>query len=169
MSYASPFGRLDADHDSVAHTLCLSRTHCVSAPEETLAEYHQAAVAAIERSAPQPAFFLARQLAELTLKALHTSPYRFTHRLDQLLESLAEAGDDLLAGGSEENDLVAFIRDLDACDSAGDEGRYPTTRNGTPALANVCCADPALLRALVDRLHTYAQTRLALRQGAATP
>jgi hypothetical protein len=56
--------------------------------------------------------------------------------------------------------IVDFIRDLDRCDNVGDQGRYPTAKDGSPALAKVCCADPTLLREHVDRLHSYVQSRL---------
>lgn len=124
MSYISPFGEIGSDHNG-PDALCLSRAHCTDAVEETLAEFHQAAIAAIERPAPQPAFFLARQLAELGLKALHGSIYPRTHSLIKLLDSLGQRGDELLGDEEEQQLLVAFIRDLDAHDAGGDQGRYP--------------------------------------------
>lgn len=166
MNYSTPFGSMDTDDHDWPDALCLSRTHCADAVEDTIAEFHQAAVAVIACRAPQPAFFLARQLAELCLKALHGSTFPITHSLTVLLDSLRRRGDALVGDGREERVVVAFIRDLDAYDRGGDQGRYPTTRSGTPALATVCCANPALLREHVDRLHSYVQRRL-VAQGAA--
>ncbi|MEU9168564.1 HEPN domain-containing protein [Streptomyces sp. NPDC048420] len=167
MNYRSPFGSIDSDDHNGPDALCLSRTHCTDAAEDTINEFHQAAVAAIERRAPQPAFFLARQLAELSLKALHGPTFPITHSLTALLDSLERRGDLLVADGAEEHTIVAFIRDLDFYDANGDQGRYPTTRSGTPSLATVCCADPALLREHVDQLHSYVQRRLAARRTGA--
>ena len=161
MSYRSPFGAVGSGDHNGPDALCLSRTHCADAIGDTLNEFHVAARATIERRAPQPAFFLARQLAELGLKALHGVSCPRTHSLTELLDRLGHRGDDLLGGGTEQDLVVAFIRDLDACDAAGDQGRYPTTRDGVPSLAMVCCADPALLREHVDRLYGYVQRRLA--------
>jgi HEPN domain-containing protein len=165
MTYRSPFGDIDAGDHNGEDALCLSRKHCVNAVEDTLMEFHQAAVAAIDSRAPQPAFFLARQLAELALKALHLPDFPAGHNLTALLDSLHQRGDELLAGGTEQA-LVAFVRDLGYRDPGGDQGRYPTTRSGDPALAEVCCADPTLLREHVDRLHGYVQRRLAALAAA---
>jgi len=164
MNYSSPFGSIDSEDHNGPDALCLSRTHCADAIQDTINEFHQAAVAAVERGAAQPAFFLARQLAELGLKALHGSTFPITHSLTVLLDSLERRGDLLVADGAEEHMIVAFIRDLDFYDANGDQGRYPTTRSGTPSLATVCCADPALLREHVDRPHSYVRRRLAARR-----
>jgi hypothetical protein len=161
MSYRSPFGRVGSGEHNGPDALCLSRTHCADAIGDTLSEYHLAAVIAIECRAPQPAFFLARQLAELGLKALHGLDCPATHNLIDLLDRLGGRGDDLRGGGAEQDLVVAFIRDLHACDAAGDQGRYPTTRDGVPSLAMICCADPDLLREHVDRLYDYVRSRLA--------
>lgn len=162
MEYISPFGAMgDGDHNG-PDALCLSRTHCTDAVDETLKEFHVAALSAIGSRAPQPAFFLARQLAELALKALLGRSPR-THNLTDLVEQLALAGDDLLAGGADQQLVLAFINDLGQRDKGGDEGRYPTRTDGTLALADVCCADPTLLREHVDRLHGYVQARLSER------
>ncbi|PZF86116.1 hypothetical protein [Jiangella anatolica] len=161
MNYRSPFGAMTTSNHNGPDALCLSRTHCANPVEDTLAEFHHAAVAAIDVGAPQPAFFLTRQLAELGLKALHAPAFPPGHSLSGLLRSLSQRRDELLAGGAEQNLIVAFVRDLDHYDAGGDQGRYPTTRGGAPALANVCCADPTLLREHVDRLHGYVQLRLA--------
>lgn len=161
MTYRSPFGDIDTSNHNGEDALCLSRTHCENAVEDTLAEFHQAAIATIDRGSAQPAFFLARQLAELGLKALHTPDFPAGHDLIKLLDSLGQRGDELLTGGREQQLIVSFVRDLDRHDAGGDQGRYPTTRSGDPALATVCCADPTLLRLHVDRLHGYVQRRLA--------
>ena len=166
MTYRSPFGDIATSDHNGPDALCLSRTHCADAVEDTLAEFHQAAVAAILSRAPQPAFFLARQLAELSLKALHGTDFPATHSLTRLLDGLSQRGDELLARGVEQDQVVAFVRDLDHHDAGGDQGRYPTTRAGDPALATVCCADPALLREHVDRLYGYARRRLAALTAA---
>jgi hypothetical protein len=71
VTYVSPFGDPHVDHDNGPDPLCISREHSVNSDIDTLAEFYLAAVAAIEVEAAQPAFFLARQLAELALKALH--------------------------------------------------------------------------------------------------
>lgn len=120
---------------------------------------HVAALAAIERRAPQPAFFLARQLAELGLKALHSVDCPRTHSLTELLDRLGRRRDDLL-GGTEQDLVVAFIRALDAWDAASDQAATQLPA-GVPSLAMVCCADPALLREHVDRLYGYVRRRLA--------
>ncbi|MGW4160348.1 hypothetical protein [Streptomyces sp. SS162] len=162
MTYVSPFGDMDTDHEW-PRALCLSRTHCSNAVEETLTEFYQCAVAAIgaEPPCPQPAFFLARHLAELSLKALvGPVPKRFNHDLGKLLAHLQESGDDLFAGGEEQHLIVEFVRDLYARDPGGDEGRYATTKGGTPALATVCCANPLLFRRYIDLLFDYTQERL---------
>ncbi|WP_328349711.1 hypothetical protein OG800_03160 [Streptomyces sp. NBC_00445] len=168
MSYRSPFGFIGSDDHNGPDALCLSRTHCVNAAEDTIAEFYLAAVAAIECSAPQPAFFLARQVAELGLKEL-LSPDSFrTHSLTELLERLGRRGDPLLADSPEEGEIVEFIRDLDLHDARGDQGRYPTTITGALSLATVCCADPTLLRQHLDRLHSYVHGRVtASRIGGA--
>jgi hypothetical protein len=161
MMYRSPFGDIATDDHYGADALCLSRTHCAAPVDETVAEFYQAAVAVIASGAAQPAFFLARQLAELGLKALHAPNFPAGHGLTRLLDSLAQRGDELLAGGVEQDLIVAFVRDLDKHDPRGDQGRYSTTRSGDLALATVCCADPTLLREHVDRLYGYVQRRLA--------
>ncbi|MDV7091010.1 HEPN domain-containing protein [Rhodococcus opacus] len=161
MTYLSPFGDITTSEHNGPDALCLSRTHCANAVGETIAEFYLAAIAAIDGRAAQPAFFLARQLAELGLKALHAPDFPAGHSLTRLLDSLRGRGDELLAGGTEQDLVVAFVRDLDHHDAAGDQGRYPTTRNGDLALATVCCADPTLLREHVDRLYDYVQRRLA--------
>jgi hypothetical protein len=159
-SYVSPFGATGTTNHNGPDALCLSRSHFVHPDHDTIAEFYTAALAAIEHQAPQPAFFLARQLAELALKALHGPHHARTHSLTGLLEALQLQGDDLVAGGPEQNLVVAFIQDLDHIDAVGDQGRYPTTRDGAPSLATVCCADPALLREHVDRLFRYTHARL---------
>ncbi|GAA2679829.1 MULTISPECIES: hypothetical protein [Actinosynnema] len=166
MTYRSPFGDMNTSYHNDGDALCLSRTHCADPVEDTLAEFHQAAVAAIVNRVPQPAFFLARQLAQLGLKALHDDTFPVTHSLTTLLDELARRGDELLAEGTEQNLVVAFVRDLDHYDAVGDQGRYPTTRTGDPALATVCCAAPALLREHVDRLYGYVQRRLTALAAA---
>lgn len=166
MTYRSPFGDIATTDHNGEDALCLSRTHCADAVEDTLLEYHQAALAAIDSRAPQPAFFLTRQIAELGLKALHGATFPTTHNLTQLLDSLRQRDDDLLAGGTEQDLVVAFVHDLDHHDAGGDQGRYPTTRSGDPALATVCCADPTLLREHVNRLHAYILRRLTTLAAA---
>ncbi|MGW8780228.1 hypothetical protein ACWGNM_19520 [Streptomyces sp. NPDC055796] len=160
MTYVSPFGDMDAHHEW-PDALCLSRTNCVNASDETMGEFYEGAVALIDAGIPQPAFFLARQLAELSLKALvGPGPKRFSHDLGKLLDHLQENGDDLFAGGEEQRLVVEFVQDLFARDPGGDEGRYPTTKGGAPSLAAVCCANPPLFRQYVDLLFGYTQERL---------
>ncbi|MER5503000.1 hypothetical protein ABT096_38290 [Streptomyces sp. NPDC002561] len=160
MTYRSPFGTIDTDHDW-PDALCLSRTHCVNAPEETFGEFYAATIAVIEAGTAQPAFFLCRHMAELSLKALLGPNHKKVgHDLGKLLAQLEERGDDLLGPGQEQRLVADFIRDMHRIDPKGDEGRYATTTGGTPSLATVCCADPALLRAYVDLLFTYTQSRL---------
>ncbi len=130
MTCRSPFGDINTSEHNGEDALCLSRTHCANAVEDTLLEFHQAALAAIDSQAPQPAFFLARQLTELTLKALHLPHFPAGHNLTVLLESLHHRGDDLLAGGAEQALVVAFIRDLDHHDRAATRGG---TRPPAPA------------------------------------
>jgi HEPN domain-containing protein len=169
MSYTSPFGTVgDAEHNG-PDALCLSRTYCANAIEDTLAEYHQIAIAAIECGTPQPAFFLARQVAELGLKALLGADALVTHSLTKLLDRLGQRGDDLLAGGDEQDLIVEFVRDLDSRDGVGDQGRYPTTVKGDLSLATVCCVDPALHREHVDRLYGYVRQRLVTLNTGAKP
>jgi hypothetical protein len=118
MMYRSSFGDIATDDHYGADALCLSRTHCVDAVEDTLAEFYRAAVAVIDSEAAQPAFFLARQLAELGLKALYAPNFPAGHSLTRLLDGLAQRGDELLAGGDEQDLVVAFVRDLDKYDPA---------------------------------------------------
>jgi HEPN domain-containing protein len=165
-TYISPFGKIgDADHNG-PDALCLSRTHCTDAVEDTLREFYEATTAVIASRAPQPAFFLARQLAELACKALLGPKAWRTHNLVELLNALEGLDDDLLSGGVDQELVVEFIKDLAECDEGGDEGRYPTTTSGSPALAEICCADPTLLGEHVDRLHSYVQGRLRTRSAA---
>nr|WP_173309164.1 hypothetical protein [Streptomyces sp. FR1] len=162
MTYVSPFGGMDTDHEW-PDPLCLSRTHCVNAVEETLSEFYQCAVAAIdaESPSPQPAFFLARHLAELALKALLGPGQKHGHDLGKLLKRLQESGDDLFTDDEDRRLIVAFIRDLHSHDPKGDQGRYATTTSGDPSLAAVCCANPELFRQYVDRLFGYTMERLS--------
>jgi hypothetical protein len=161
MTYRSPFGDISTSDHNGEDALCLSRMHCANPVDETLAEFHRAAVATIDSGAAQPAFFLARHLHELGLKAMHAPDFPVGHNLIKLLDSLGQRGDELLASGQEQQLIVSSVRDLAYHDAGGDQGRYPTTRNGDPALATLCCADPAQLRTRVDRLHSYVQRRLA--------
>lgn len=160
MTYVSPFGDMDTDHDW-PDALCLSRAHCVNASEETIGEFYEGAVALIEAGIPQPAFFLARQLAELSLKAFAGPGQRDRHDLGKLLKRLQESGDDLFAAGADRRLVVEFIRDLYDRDPGGDQGRYATTMGGALSLAKVCCANPKLFRQHVDRLFLYTQERLS--------
>ncbi|MEV8457681.1 hypothetical protein AB0467_34415 [Streptomyces sp. NPDC052095] len=160
MTYVSPFGDMDSDHDW-PDALCLSRAHCVNASDETIGEFYEGTVTLIEAGIPQPAFFLARQLAELSLKALvGPGTKKFKHDLGKLLKHLQESGDDLFTAGEEQHLVVEFVRDLYARDPGGDEGRYATTKGGALSLAKVCCANPELFRRYVDLLFAYTQERL---------
>ncbi|WP_328714234.1 hypothetical protein [Nocardia salmonicida] len=143
----------------------MSRAHPINTLGSTLTEYATAAQAAIDADAAQPAFFLARQLAELSLKALHPNytavrQLKVSHSLTDFLDALAALGDPLLGAGETEQDVVAFIRDLAHHDGTGDQGRYYTTRNGAPSLATVCCADRDLLSKWVWMLENYIIDRL---------
>lgn len=93
------------------------------------------------------------------MKALYGAPYPIGHNLTNLLDGLADRGDELLSDGDVE-DLVEFVRDLNDRDCRGDEGRYWQTKDGQPSLALVCCADPVLLREHVSRFYGYVQRRL---------
>jgi hypothetical protein len=160
MSYVSPFGEMGTDHEW-ADPMCLSRAHCANASEETIGEFYLGAVALIDAGIPQPAFFLARQLAELSLKALLGPGQTHGHDLGKLLKQLEERGDDLFTADGDRRLVVAFIRDLHSRDPKGDQGRYATTTSGALSLAAVCCADPVLFRQYVDRLFFYTQERLS--------
>ncbi|MEV8103638.1 hypothetical protein [Streptomyces sp. NPDC088135] len=160
MTYVSPFGDMDTDHDW-PDALCLSRAHCVNASEETIGEFYEGTIALIEAGTPQPAFFLARQLAELSLKAFAGPGQNARHDLGKLLKRLQESGDDLFAAGDDRRLVVEFIQDLYDRDPGGDQGRYATTTGGTLSLAKVCCANPKLFHQYVDLLFTYTQGRLA--------
>lgn len=160
MTYQSPFGDMDADHEW-PDALCLSRTHCMDASEETISEFYGGAIALIDAGIPQPAFFLARQLAELALKALLEPEQGWGHNLGKLLKQLEKSGDDLFADGSDRRLIIDFIRDLDRRDPGGDEGRYPTSSKGAPSLAAVCCANPVLFREYLDLLFLYTQDRIS--------
>ncbi|MER7827009.1 hypothetical protein ABTX85_31120 [Streptomyces sp. NPDC096097] len=165
MTYVSPFGDMDSDHEW-PDALCLSREHCANPSDETLGEFYAGAVTLIDAGIPQPAFFLARQLAELSLKALVGPGQNFNHDLGKLLKHLEENGDDLFSAGEEQHLVVEFVRDLYARDPKGDQGRYATTKGGAPSLAKVCCANPPLFRRYVDLLFGYTQERL-IRVGQA--
>lgn len=160
MTYQSPFGDMDTEHEW-PDALCLSRTHCADASEETLDEFYRGAVALIDAGTPQPAFFLARQLAELALKALLEPEQVWGHDLGKLLKRLEKSGDDLFTDGNDRRLIIDFIRDLDSRDPDGDEGRYPTSSKGAPSLAAVCCANPVLFRKYVDLLFLYTQGRIS--------
>ncbi|MGW2113546.1 hypothetical protein [Streptomyces sp. NPDC001948] len=152
---------MDTEHEW-PDALCLSRIHSVSPPEDTLAEFYTATIATIDARAAQPAFFLARQLAELSLKALLGPTQKWAgHDLGKLLKQLVERGHELFDAKHERRLIVKFIRNLHEIDPKGDEGRYPTTTDGRPSLAVVCCADPVSLRANVDQLFAYTYSRLA--------
>ncbi|MFC8493007.1 hypothetical protein ACFUJU_19840 [Streptomyces sp. NPDC057235] len=159
MTYVSPFGDMDSDHEW-PNALCLSREHCVNVSDETIDEFYAGAVALIDAGIPQPAFFLARQLAELSLKALVGPGKSFSHDLGKLLKHLQDSGDDLFAGGEEQHLIVEFVQDLYARDPRGDQGRYATTKGGALSLATVCCAEPLLFRRYVGLLFGYTQERL---------
>lgn len=160
MTYQSPFGAMDIDHEW-PDALCLSRTHCADASEDTISEFHQGAIALIDAGIPQPAFFLARQLAELSLKALLGPEQVHGHDLGKLLKRLEESDDDLFAADGEQHLVVEFIRDLHSRDPKGDQGRYPTTTSGAPSLASVCCANPPLFRQYINLLFLYTQDRIS--------
>ncbi|MER6187738.1 hypothetical protein [Streptomyces sp. NPDC001652] len=158
MTYQSPFGDMDTDHEW-PDAMCLSRVNCADASEETIGEFFKGAIALIDAGIPQPAFFLARQLAELSLKAL-LGPVK-GHDLGTLLRQLEEADDDLFAASDDQRLVVEFIRDLYRRDPIGDEGRYPTNTKGAPSLAAVCCANPPLFRKYVNLLFSYTQGRIS--------
>lgn len=166
MAYISPFGDPAVDHDSKDDVLCVSREHPMNASVTmTLLDYASAAQACIDTGVAQPAFFLSRQLAELSLKALYpayasTPALQSSHILSKFLAALEAAGDPLLGAGDTERDIVAFIRDLERHDKNGDQGRYHTTKDGRPSLATVCCADRELLSAAVWKLYNYVSERL---------
>ncbi|MFD3851900.1 hypothetical protein ACFWVB_39460 [Streptomyces microflavus] len=151
---------MDTEHEWPG-ALCLSRTHCVDASEETIGEFYRGTIALIDAGIPQPAFFLARQLAELSLKALLEPEQARGHDLDKLLRQLEKRGDDLFVDGRHRELVVDFIRDLARRDPGGDEGRYPTSTKGVPSLAAVCCADPVLFREYVHCLFAYTQGRMS--------
>ncbi|MFC4508462.1 MULTISPECIES: HEPN domain-containing protein [Streptomyces] len=160
MTYQSPFGDMDTDHEW-PDALCLSRVNCANASEETIGEFFEGAIALIDAGIPQPAFFLARQLAELSLKAILGPEKGKGHDLGKLLRKLEESDDDLFAAGDDRHLVVEFIRDLHRRDPKGDEGRYPTTTKGVPSLAAVCCANPPLFREYVNHLFVYTEGRIS--------
>ena len=102
---------------------------------------------------------LARQLAELSLKAI-LGPAK-GHNLVKLLKQLEEADDDVFAAGDDQHLVVEFIRDLHRRDPNDDEGRYPATTKGVPSLATVCCANPPLFREYITILFMYTQGRIS--------
>ncbi|MBF6137808.1 hypothetical protein IU501_33090 [Nocardia otitidiscaviarum] len=172
MTYISPFGDPTVDHDSRDDVLCMSREHPMNSHSMTLFEFASAAQAAIDAGSAQPAFFLSRQLAELSLKALYptyssTPALKSCHVLTDFLDTLAQASDPLLGGGEAERDIVAFIHDLHRHDEKGDQGRYHTTRDGRPSLASVCCADREVLSKWVWELYNYVAGRLETSGQAA--
>lgn len=163
MTYVSPFNTPDSDHDSGLDPLCMSRVHSVDIID-TLAEFRLAAEAAIRDGASLPAFFLARQLAELSLKALNgdyrKTKLKNTHSLTALLDALADRNDELLDDDPERAHIVAFIRDLQSHDERGDQGRYPVASDGTPSLSTVCCAVPEFLAQEIERMYLYVARRI---------
>jgi HEPN domain-containing protein len=169
MTYVSPFNTPDSSHDSGLDPLCMSRAHSVDIID-TLAEFRLAAEAAIRDRASLPAFFLARQLAELSLKALYDdyreTKLKNTHNLTALLDALAVRYDELLDGDPERAHIVAFIRDLQSHDGRGDQGRYPEASDGTPSLSTVCCAEPELLAQEIERMYLYVARRIRSAQLA---
>ncbi|MFD4444418.1 hypothetical protein ACFWPK_32045 [Nocardia sp. NPDC058519] len=162
-AYTSPFV-CTKEHDSDDPVLCLSRANFGNPTEETFIEYAFAAGWLIKSPLVlgQPAFFLTRQVAELALKALLPTPV-FGHDLDKLLNRLQGLGDDLLAGGTEQAQIVAFIRELHHFDPGGDGGRYAHTTGKAPALEDACHAEPDLLLDELNRLVTYTANRLGVQ------
>lgn len=158
--YRSPFGDPSTDHDT-PDALCLARVNFDKPMLATIAEYAAGAVTLIDAGFAQPAFFQARQLAELSLKGLIGPNHPWGHDLEKLLKVLEDQNHDLFTGTDAEQWLVlAFVRDLHRVDPGGDEGRYPVS-HGLPALDKCCCADPVILREHVLRLHSYVEPRVS--------
>lgn len=159
-TYRSPFGDPSTDHNT-PNALCITRSGDATAMRSTLIDYSVMAIHAIDQGIPQPAFFLARQFAELSVKALLGPNHKQGHNLVKLLDELEQRGDDLFTGTDKgQPDLVEFIRDLNKHDPRGDEGRYPTS-HGQPSLSGSCCANPAILREHVGRLQAYVLPRVS--------
>ncbi len=53
MTYQSPFGDMDTGHEW-PDALCLSRTHCADAFEETTGEFYRGAITLIDAGVPSP-------------------------------------------------------------------------------------------------------------------
>ncbi|MGW4371803.1 hypothetical protein ACWEKT_39925 [Nocardia takedensis] len=164
IEYSSPFVAADIDHDSDQHMFCLSRANCDDPVLETFSEAARSAVILAVHSLGT-AFYLGRQAAELALKAFIPAPLprrlRYSHSLAELLDALAP-GDDLLGAGTDQQRIVAFIRDFHRLDPRGDQGRYPTTgRASTLSLIEVCHADADRFITEVNRLAHYTELRLA--------
>jgi hypothetical protein len=100
-----PFRSIAVDHESV-DPLCLSRTHNTDPDREPLDEFFLVTIAAIDSDILQLAFFNARQVAELGLKALISltnqpgDPSPIGHDLERLLKTLHDRGDDLFGIGA---------------------------------------------------------------------
>ncbi|MFE1594193.1 HEPN domain-containing protein [Nocardia sp. NPDC058705] len=166
-AYNSPF-ICTKDHESADPVLCLSRANFGDPTKETFEEFAFAAGVLIKSRLVlgQPAFFMTRQVAELALKALLPTSMqasKFRHDLEKLLTYLQGLGDDLFAGGTEQTQIVEFIRELNRLDPGGDGGRYSHTTSDAPALAGVCHAEPDLLLDELNRLVTYTATRLGMQ------
>lgn len=159
MTYLSPFGEPSTDHDT-PDALCLARVNFDKPMLATVEEYASGALNMIEAGFAQPAFFLARQFAELSLKALIGPNHQRGHDLELLLKVLEDQDHDLSIRTDAEQPLIRkFILDLHRVDPGGDEGRYPTS-HGQPALDACCCADPVILREHVLRLRSYVEPRV---------
>jgi hypothetical protein len=91
----------------------------------------------------QPLWSVARQAIELGLKELilqKSKTWTDGHKLEELLNKLRGLDNNACSG-----ELGEFVLLVGKHDTAGDEGRYFTKRDGTCSLSAVCCIDPQKL------------------------
>lgn len=162
MAYQSIFGPIGTD-DHGDDVLCLSRGHGGDPFGDTLREYYTVFLEITEVrdnsvlvEIGQPAFFLARQIAEIGLKSLYGEGYEITHCLEKLLDNLRRSSHPIFAD-SDNCDLVDFMLDINSHDAKGVEGRYPVTLDGMPSLSTACCVDRQKLIDYTTRLYVYVQ------------
>jgi len=148
------FNRADTDHDGNQHgSVCISRENAITT-HETFVEYLRASFVlgrtCVQWSWGQPFWFTVRQTIEIGIKIeiqRETGTWQHGHKLVALLEVLDEGS--MLRSNKP---LETFIRRMASYDPAGDEGRYQTTRGGTPSLVDVCCVEPEKCLFFIDEL-----------------
>ena len=154
MEYYTPFDLVDDDHDN-CDALCLSLEHDPAPAELTWGTFDEAATALLATGMEQPAFYMARQFVELSLKRLQPA---HGHDLVKLLDGLP-AGDPLVTATDGVQFLLrSFILDLARVDPDSTAGRYGVTK-GAPAFKGICCVKGSQLQRHLRELFNYVEER----------